>query len=77
MKAHEFRLLCRCPVCGKLGDQQAMVKVGPMKTPATDARAKKAPAEKAAPKKVAAKKAPAKKGPAKKAGPVPQPPTEP
>jgi hypothetical protein len=36
MKAHEVRLLCRCPVCGKLGDEQAMVKVGPMKTPAHD-----------------------------------------
>jgi hypothetical protein len=36
MKAHEVRLLCRCPVCGKLGDEQAMVKVGPMKTPGHD-----------------------------------------
>ncbi len=27
MKAQEVRLLCRCPVCGKLGDEQAMVKV--------------------------------------------------
>jgi hypothetical protein len=38
MKAHEvrLRLLCRCPVCGKLGDQGAIVKVGPMKTPAHD-----------------------------------------
>ena len=36
MKAHEVRLLCRCPVCGKLGDEQAMMKVGPMKTPAHD-----------------------------------------
>jgi hypothetical protein len=36
MKAHEVRLLCRCPVCGKLGDEQAMIKVGPMKTPAHD-----------------------------------------
>jgi len=34
MEAHEVRLLCRCPVCGKLGVEQAMVKVGPMKTPA-------------------------------------------
>ena len=24
MKTHEVRLLCRCPVCGKLGDEQAM-----------------------------------------------------
>jgi len=36
MKAHTIRLLCRCPVCGKLGDEQLMVKVGPMKTPAHD-----------------------------------------
>jgi hypothetical protein len=36
MKAHTIRLLCRCPVCGKLGDEQSMVKVGPMKTPAHD-----------------------------------------
>src|SRR5262245_63996413 len=36
MEEHQVRLLCRCPVCGKLGDQQAMVKVGPMKTPAHD-----------------------------------------
>ena len=36
MKAHEVRLLCRCPVCGKLGDEQAMVNIGPMKTPAHD-----------------------------------------
>jgi hypothetical protein len=36
MKAHEVRLLCRCPVCGKLGNEQAMVKVCPMKTPAHD-----------------------------------------
>ena len=36
MKAHEVRLLRRCPVCGKLGDEQAMIKVGPMKTPAHD-----------------------------------------
>ena len=36
MKAHEVRLLRRCPVCGKLGDEQAMIKVGPMKTLAHD-----------------------------------------
>ena len=36
MTAHNVRLLCRCPVCGKLGDEQSMVKVGPMKTPAHD-----------------------------------------
>jgi hypothetical protein len=34
MTAHNIRLLCRYPVCGKLGDEQSMVKVGPMKTPA-------------------------------------------
>jgi hypothetical protein len=28
MEAHEVRLLCHCPVCGKLGDERAMVKVG-------------------------------------------------
>ncbi len=26
MKAQEVRLLCRCPVCGKLGDEHAMIK---------------------------------------------------
>ena len=36
MTAHNVRLLCRCPVCGKLGDDQSMVKVGPMKTLAHD-----------------------------------------
>ena len=36
MTARNVRLLCRCPVCGKLGDEQSMVKVGPMKTPAHD-----------------------------------------
>jgi hypothetical protein len=36
MKGHNIRLLCRCPVCGKLGDEQSMVKVGPMKTAAHD-----------------------------------------
>jgi len=36
MKAHEVRLLRPCPVCGKLCDEQAMIKVGPMKTPAHD-----------------------------------------
>lgn len=34
LEAHEVRLLCYCPVCGKLGGEQTMVKVGPMKTPA-------------------------------------------
>jgi hypothetical protein len=29
MKA-DVRLLCRCPVCGKLGVEQAMVRVGPI-----------------------------------------------
>ena len=36
MKADDLRLLCRCPVCGRLGDERAMVKVGPMETPAHD-----------------------------------------
>ena len=36
MKAHDVQLLCRCPVCVKLGHERAMVKVGPMKTPAHD-----------------------------------------
>jgi hypothetical protein len=36
MKAHDVRLLCRCPVCGRLGDERRMVKVGPMKTLAHD-----------------------------------------
>jgi hypothetical protein len=36
MDAHDIRLLCRCPVCGRLGDERAMVKVGPLKTPAHD-----------------------------------------
>jgi len=36
MKAGDVRLLCLCPVCGKLGDDQTMVKVGPMKSLAHD-----------------------------------------
>ena len=36
MKASDVRLLCLCPVCGKLGDSQTMVKVGPMKSLAHD-----------------------------------------
>ena len=36
MDAHNIRLLRRCPVCGKLGEEQLMVKVGPTKTPAHD-----------------------------------------
>jgi hypothetical protein len=36
MKAGGVRLLCLCPVCGKLGDDRAMVKVGPMKSLAHD-----------------------------------------
>ena len=36
MNASDVRLLCLCPVCGKLGDEQTMVKVGPMKSPAHD-----------------------------------------
>jgi hypothetical protein len=31
---HDVRL--RCPVCGRLGDERAMVRVGPMKTLAHD-----------------------------------------
>ena len=27
---------CLCPVCGKLGDDRTMVKVGPMRSPAHD-----------------------------------------
>jgi hypothetical protein len=30
------RPLCLCPVCGKLGNEQKMVKVGPMKSPTHD-----------------------------------------
>jgi hypothetical protein len=36
MNASGMRLLCLCPVCGKLGDEQTMVKVGPMKSQAHD-----------------------------------------
>ena len=36
MKAHDVQLLCCFPVCVKLGHERAMVKVGPMKTPAHD-----------------------------------------
>jgi hypothetical protein len=31
MNASDVRL-CLCPVCGKLGDEQTMVRVGPMKS---------------------------------------------
>jgi hypothetical protein len=34
--ASDVRSLCRCPVCGKLGDEQTMVKVGPMRSLAHD-----------------------------------------
>jgi hypothetical protein len=30
MKAERIRCLCLCPVCGKLGNERTMVKVGPM-----------------------------------------------
>ena len=36
MKAHDVRRLCLCPVCGKVGDDRKMVKVGPMKSLAHD-----------------------------------------
>jgi hypothetical protein len=36
IRAGGVRPLGLCPVCGKLGDGQTMVKVGPMKSPAHD-----------------------------------------
>ena len=30
MKADHVRRLCLCPVCGKLGNERAMIKAGPM-----------------------------------------------
>ena len=36
MEAHDVRHLCRCPVCGKLGNDWTMIKVGPMKCLAHD-----------------------------------------
>jgi hypothetical protein len=30
MKADQVRHLCLCPVCGKLGNEREMVRVGPM-----------------------------------------------
>jgi hypothetical protein len=36
MEANDVRPLNLCPVCGKLGDAQAMVKVGPMRSPTHD-----------------------------------------
>ena len=36
MKADDVRHLCLCPVCGKLGDERAMVRVGPMECLAHD-----------------------------------------
>jgi hypothetical protein len=30
MKADDVCRLCLCPVCGKLGDERAMIKAGPM-----------------------------------------------
>jgi hypothetical protein len=32
MKARNVPRLCLCPVCGRLGDNRTMVKVGPMKS---------------------------------------------
>jgi hypothetical protein len=34
--AGDVRPLCLRPVCGKLGNEQKMVKVGPMRSPAHD-----------------------------------------
>jgi hypothetical protein len=34
--AGQVSSLCLCPVCGKLGDERTMVKVGPMRSPAHD-----------------------------------------
>jgi hypothetical protein len=36
MKTDDLHLLCLCPVCGRLGDDRTMVKVGPMKSLAHD-----------------------------------------
>ena len=36
MKTDEVRHLCLCPVCGKLGDERLMVRVGPMECLAHD-----------------------------------------
>jgi hypothetical protein len=36
MKADEVRHLRLCPVCGKLGDERLMVRVGPMECLAHD-----------------------------------------
>jgi len=36
MKADDVRHLCLCPVCGKLGDERVMVRVGPMECLAHD-----------------------------------------
>ena len=36
MKADDVRHLCLCPVCDKLGDERAMVRVGPMECLAHD-----------------------------------------
>jgi len=36
MKTDDLRLLCLCPVCGRLGDDRTMVKVGPMRSLAHD-----------------------------------------
>jgi hypothetical protein len=36
MEASDVRPLSLCPVCGKLGDEQRMIRVGPMRSPAHD-----------------------------------------
>ena len=36
MKTKDVRHLCLCPVCGKLGDERLMLRVGPMECLAHD-----------------------------------------
>jgi hypothetical protein len=36
MKTEDVRHLCLCPVCGKLGDEPLMLRVGPMECLAHD-----------------------------------------
>jgi hypothetical protein len=36
MKTDEVRHLCLCPVCGKVGDERLMARVGPMECLAHD-----------------------------------------
>jgi hypothetical protein len=38
MKPGQVQRLCLCPVCGKLGDERAMIKAGPMGCVAHDRR---------------------------------------